>query len=146
MTPCLLDINVLVALFWPTHAQHEVVLKWFAEHRYRGWATCPLTEVGFVRVVSNPVFSRDAVTPKEALGVLAANTVASDHVFWSGDLSLTRAMQFAGPRLVGHQQVVYAYLIALAVKYSGFLVTFEGHIRSLVELNSAEFHAIQVIE
>ncbi|HAB15647.1 MAG TPA: VapC toxin family PIN domain ribonuclease, partial [Verrucomicrobiales bacterium] len=48
----LLDTNVLIALLWPSHAQHERAVKWFTRHRAKGWATCPLTETGFVRIVS----------------------------------------------------------------------------------------------
>ena len=56
--------------------------------------TCPLTEAGFIRIVSNPVFSRDAVTPREAAGLLAANTAAKDHAFWPDELPLAEAIAF----------------------------------------------------
>src|SRR5207247_10161886 len=59
----LLDTNLLIALLWPGLVQHEAALKWFARNRARGWATCPMTQAGFVRIVSNPAFSRDAVSP-----------------------------------------------------------------------------------
>ena len=50
----LLDVNVLVALFDPDHVHHEAAHVWFAATRGAGWATCPLTENGVVRVLSNP--------------------------------------------------------------------------------------------
>ena len=69
-----LDTNLLIALLWPSHERHELALKWFIRRRGQGWATCPFTQAGFVRIVSNPAFSRDAVHPREAVQVLSANT------------------------------------------------------------------------
>ena len=51
----LLDINVLVALFDSAHVHHEAAHRWFANVGNASWATCPITENGFVRVVSIPV-------------------------------------------------------------------------------------------
>jgi toxin-antitoxin system PIN domain toxin len=141
----LLDTNVLIALLWPSHTQHELVLKWFARHRIKGWATCPLTEAGFVRIVSNPAFSRDAVTPREAWGVLAANTAAKDHRFWADELSFVEAVSFAGARLVGHQQVTDAYLLGLAVHRGGILATLDERIAALTEPKSAQRRALETV-
>ena len=141
----LLDTNILVALFWPSHAQHDRALKWFARRRSKGWATCPLTEAGFVRIVSNPAFSRDAVTPREAIQVLAANTVAKDHEFWPDELPFAEAVGFAGARLVGHQQVTDAYLLGLALKRGGVLATLDHRIAGLTAPNSVERKALELI-
>jgi toxin-antitoxin system PIN domain toxin len=141
----LLDSNVLVALYWPSHAQHDLAVKWFARHRGKGWATCPLTQAGFVRIVSNPAFSRDAVTPREAVGVLAANTGAKDHVFWADELPFPEAVAFAGTRLVGHQQVTDAYLLGLALRRGGSLATLDQRIAALTEPKSAEHKALEIV-
>lgn len=141
----LLDTNVLVALLWPSHAQHDVAGRWFIRHRSRGWATCPLTEAGFVRIVSNPAFSRDAVTPREASGLLAANTGAADHLFWPADQPFAAAVVSAGPRLVGHQQVTDAYLLGLALKRGGVLATLDERIAALTPPRSAERKALEII-
>jgi len=106
----LLDTNVLIALLWPSHAHHTRAVRWFTRHRSSGWATCPFTQAGFVRIVSNPAFSRDAVTPRDAVGVLATNTASKDHLFWPDELPLVEAVAFAGSKLLGHQQVTDAYL------------------------------------
>ena len=145
MKGCLLDTNVLIALLWPSHAQHDRVVKWFARHRSKGWATCPLTEAGFVRIVSNAAFSRDAVTPREAAGVLAANTVAKDHAFWPDELPFAQAVAFAGARLVGHQQVTDAYLLGLALRRGGVLATLDERIAALTEPKSAERKTLEII-
>lgn len=145
MNGYLLDINVLIALFWPTHANHDKALNWFVHHQVHGWATCPLTETGFVRIVSNPAFSRDAVTPREAANLLASNKVAKKHTFWPDEISLDETIAFAGQRLVGHQQVTDAYLLALAIHRGGKLVTMDQRITSLVEPGSAKREAIAVL-
>ncbi len=145
MKCALLDTNLLVALFWPSHEHHALAVDWFSRRRGRGWATCPLTQAGFVRIVSNPAFSRDAVLPREAIAILEANTVARDHQFWPDSLAFPKAAAFAGVRLVGHQQVTDAYLLGLALGRRGVLATLDGGVAALVEPGSAEAKAIEVV-
>jgi toxin-antitoxin system PIN domain toxin len=145
VTPCLLDTNLLIALLWPAHEDHAASFRWFSSHRGDGWATCPLTQAGFVRVVSDPAFSRDAVQPREAIQLLAANTAAKDHIFWADDASLAEAVAFAGQRLVGHQQVIDAYLLGLAIRRGGRLATLDRRIGALIEGKAAERKALQII-
>ena len=145
MKAYLLDTNVLISLLWSSHAQHDAAVRWFTRHRARRWATCALTETGFVRIVSNPAFSRDAVTPREASGLLAANTAADDHVFWTDALPFAAAAASAGTRLVGHQQVTDAYLLGLALKRGGVLATLDHRIAALTAPNSIERKALELI-
>ena len=145
MNGFLLDTNLLIALLWPAHEQHELALKWFTRHRAQGWVTCPLTEAGFVRIVSNPAFSRDAVQPREAVQVLMANTAAKDHLFWPDDLAVAEAVAFAEVRLMGHQQVTDAYLLGLALHHGGALATLDEHITALVDPKSAARKAVVVV-
>jgi toxin-antitoxin system PIN domain toxin len=145
MTGYLLDTNVLVALLWPSHGQHDTAVRWFARRRAKGWATCSLTEAGFVRIVSNPAFSRDAVTPREAAGVLAANTAATDHSFWPMVQPFADGAAFAGVRLVGHQQVTDAYLLGLALHRGGMLATLDQQIPHLTQPHSPERAAVELI-
>ncbi len=56
MTIYLLDINLLLALTDPMHVHHELSHQWFAKKGRKGWATCPLTENGFVRIASHPKY------------------------------------------------------------------------------------------
>ncbi len=99
--------------------------------RGQGWASCPLTQAGFTRIVSNPAFF--AVTPDvdEALALLAGLTQSAGHQFWPDDLPITAAADLFGRRLVGHQQVTDAYLLALAVSKKGQLVTLDRSIATL---------------
>jgi hypothetical protein len=145
VTGYLLDTNLLIALLWPSHERHDLAVRWFIRHRTQGWATCPFTETGFVRIVSNPAFSRDAVWPREALQVLTANTAAGDHAFWPDDAPFAEVGEFVGERLIGHQQVTDAYLLGLAVRRGGALATLDENIVALAALNSRERTAVAIV-
>ena len=130
MRPYLLDINVLIALAWPSHVHHDQAQRWFAQKRTAGFRTCPLTETGFVRISSNPNFVPDAVSPKEALALLEQITSLPDHVFWPDDLPLHKAIDKDQP-ILGHRQITDAYLLALATVRGGILATFDRAVLSL---------------
>ncbi len=142
----LLDTNLLIALLWPSHEQHHLAVKWFTRQRGKGWATCPVTQAGFVRIVSNPAFSRDAVQPREAVQVLSANTAAKDHQFWPDELPLATAVAFAAVRLMGHQQVTDAYLLGLAISRDAKLATLDKRIAALTEPKSLERTALETVD
>jgi predicted nucleic acid-binding protein len=89
----LLDINILTALLWPTHEHHDVAHRWFGGRADARWATCSLTQLGFVRIVSNPAFSPDALSPMEALALLAENLVHPAHEFWADSLQVPPAVK-----------------------------------------------------
>ena len=145
MKAYLLDTNLLIALLWPSHDRHGTALKWFTRNRTNGWATCPVTQAGFARIVSNPAFSRDAVQPREAVQVLSANTIAKDHAFWPDHLPVAEAVGFAGIRLMGHQQVTDAYLLGLAIRRGGVLATLDQRIASLTEPKSVERKSLEIV-
>ena len=139
--PALLDLNLLTALLWPRHEHHEVAHTWFGERRVDGWATCPLTQLGFVRLVSNPAFSRDALSVRDALTLLLKNLAHPNHVFWSADLNAASVTPMA-PSLRGHQQVTDAYLLALAHHHGGLVATCD---RGLGDLAAQLGAAIDVV-
>jgi len=139
--PALLDLNLMAALFWPSHEHHALAHAWFNQRRVDKWATCPLTQLGFVRLVSNPAFSRDALSVRDALTLLLKNLEHPGHVFWSADrdgASLTPMV----PSLRGHQQVTDAYLLALAHHHGGLVATFD---RGLGDLAAQLGAAIDVV-
>ena len=140
------EAALLIALFWPSHERHVAALAWFTRHRKKGWATCPFTQAGFVRIVSNPAFSRDAVLPREAIEVLTANTSAPDHAFWPDELELADAVGFAGLRLAGHQQVTDAYLLGLAFRRGGILATLDLRMGAMTEPKAFEREALEVVD
>jgi uncharacterized protein len=130
MTAYLLDVNVLLALSWPEHQFHEVVQGWFSRHARKGWATCPMVEAGFVRILSNPAFSAHAISPSEAVNALKFNTRHSAHQFWPDDLSVAEALASLPQEVGGHKQITDAYLLALAVRHRGKLATLDNGIRA----------------
>lgn len=128
----LLDANVLIAMAWPTHRVHEKVQGWFARHASEGWATCPLTQLAFVRILSNPAFSPNALTPGHALVLLEANLRHPAHRFWTDEVSFVEALEPFVPKLTGHRQVTDAYLLGLAMHKKGKLVTMDRAVRTLL--------------
>ena len=125
MPVSLLDVNVLVALFHEGHVHHEIAHDWFEDHADDGWASCPLTENGLVRILGNPARIDQHVPIARVVELLARFCEHSRHHFWRDDLSL-RAAAFNAAYVRGHQQVTDAYLLALAVKHGGRLATFDG--------------------
>jgi hypothetical protein len=141
----LLDVNVLVALFWPAHEHHEAAQAWFAKKSRTGWATTPMTQAGFVRIVSNPAFSRDAVTPSEAVHYLAANLQHRHHRFWPDNVSVPDAVQPLLPRLFGHRQVTDAYLLGVVAANRGKFATFDAGARELLATQTERDALIELI-
>lgn len=134
----LLDANVLIALCWPTHGLHQGVERWFGVRGARGWATCPFTQSAFVRIVSNPAFSRDALAPANAVELLRENLEHPSHRFWPADIPITEAVHGMLPRLTGHQQITDAYLVALAIHNKGKLATLDRGILKWAPAGSVE--------
>jgi uncharacterized protein len=131
LTPYLLDVNVLVALVRTRHLHHESVKRWFASTGGKRWATCPLTQSGFVRIVSNPKFTAQSVVVAEAVEMLAELTSVSGHEFWPLDFGFASAANSYANRFFGHQQVTDIYLLALAVRNKGRLATLDRGLESL---------------
>jgi hypothetical protein len=129
--PILLDVNVLVALAWPNHVHHAAALAWFEKVGRAGFATCPVTQSGFVRVSSNKRAIPDARSPREAREILQRITALPGHVFWPDDIKIASNEHIAWERLGSHAQVTDAHLLALAIHRCGRLATFD---RGLVDL------------
>lgn len=131
MKTALLDLNILTALLWPAHEHYEIAHRW-VEARGKGrWATCAITELGLIRLVSNPSFSRDALSPADAVLLLSSNLAHANHEFWVEDLSVADALKAVPRTLQGHKQVTDAYLLALAIHHHGVLTTFDRGIEAL---------------
>jgi toxin-antitoxin system PIN domain toxin len=115
-------------------ANHYVAQNWFTQARQDGWATCPLTENGFIRIVSSPAYFQlhfSTTQAIHALQTLIANN-ASSHHFWPDAVSLRDPALFAAARIVRHKQVTDAYLLGLCQTNNGALVTFDRRIDSSV--------------
>lgn len=122
MKPALLDTNVLLALVWPNHQHHAAAHAWFhAQSRY-GWATCAFTQLGFVRLSSNPAYTPGAVLPREAAAVLHGLLAHKKHRFWPSPAADKPALY---EQALGHQQVNDAWLVEVARRQRGRLVTLD---------------------
>jgi toxin-antitoxin system PIN domain toxin len=123
----LLDINVLVGLFDGSHVNHEAAHAWFGRRGRRSWTTCPITENGCIRVLSNPDYPSVQATPREVKARLARMCAQPGHEFWPDDISLLAARDDnVWVRLTGSQQLTDFYLAALALHHKGRLATFDG--------------------
>ena len=142
----LLDLNPLLALAWPSHVHHDVAHGWFEGEGLPRWATCPVTQLGFIRLSSNPAFTADAVTPNAALAMLAAMTARDGHAFWADDGDCVTAERLAQLRVTGHRQVTDAYLLALARAHSGCLATLDRRMRRLLTRDERSSSHLRVIE
>ena len=124
MTRALLDINVLLALLDADHVDHARAHAWLDEEIKAGWASCAITQNGFVRVISQPRYP-SPISPAEAIELLARACDGGHHEFWSCDVSLLDAGIVDRARLHGPRQVTDAYLLALATSRAGRFVTFD---------------------
>ncbi len=124
----LLDVNALVALAWDSHIHHVRVREWFAANASQGWATCPITESGFVRVSTNPKVLPSPIGMADAQQVLACLRETDGHRFLTDDVSV---VDDDVPTIVGHRQVTDAHLLTLARRRGVRLVTFDAAIISL---------------
>lgn len=124
----LLDVNALVALAWDSHVHHATIRAWFKANGADGWATCPMTESGFVRVSSNPKVLPSAIGAEAARGVLSALRALAGHAFLVDDVSIG---DDDVPSLSGHRQVTDAQLLTLARRQGMRVVTFDAGLRDL---------------
>lgn len=128
MSIALLDVNVLVALFDPAHVNHEDAHRWFGRNRKRGWATCPMTINGCIRVLSNPAYPTVEATPAEVAVRLRSFCSTADHHFWADSVCLLDEALFQASMIRGHQKITDAYLLGLTVRNHGRLATFDRSI------------------
>jgi toxin-antitoxin system PIN domain toxin len=131
----LLDVNALIALAWDSHVHHARMRAWFAENSSSGWATCPLTESGFVRVSSNPRLLPVAIGISAAREVLSVLRTRDTHQFLTDDVSLNDSDI---PKITGHRQVTDAHLLTLARRRGVRLVTFDTGVLALSQGRDVE--------
>lgn len=135
----LLDVNVLLALAWPNHQHHGAAHAWFHHEADHGWATCALTQLGFIRLSSNPAYTPAPVTPRAAAILLRQLTAHAAHHYWP---ALAEPASHGFERALGHQQVMDTYLVHVAERHKGRLVTFDRR----AEVHAAAPGTVQLIE
>lgn len=123
----LLDVNVLIALFDADHISHSAAVGWFAANAADGWASCPITQNGCVRIMSHPGYP-GALAVGDIVGKLRRASREPVHEFWADDVSIVDDQLVDTTRIHGPRPVTDVYLLALAVRHGGVLVTFDRSI------------------
>lgn len=121
----LLDVNVLIALLDADHSLHGRATEWFAAHARSGWASCPITQNGCVRIMSHPGYP-NAFPVRAVMERLAEAAASTFHEFWPDDVSLLDPHVADAARIHGPRQLTDIYLLALAVRHGGRFVTFDS--------------------
>jgi len=124
----LLDVNVLLAFCDHHHIHHEAAHRWFLAKHGRQWATCPITENGFVRILGNPNYPNSPGNSGAALEMLRQVYLIHGHHFWADTKSILD-MTEAGVTF-GSKQITDLYLLGLAAAEGGKLATFDRKIPS----------------
>lgn len=124
MMRALLDINVLLALFDADHVEHTRVREWLGAEIHHGWASCAITQNGFVRVISQPRYP-SPIPVAQAIERLSRATRGEHHEFWPCELSVLEERIVDRTRVHGPRQVTDVYLLALALAHGGRFVTFD---------------------
>lgn len=132
----LLDINVLIALLDADHAMHARATDWLAANVRAGWASCPITQNGCIRIMSHPSYP-NAVPVGAIVERLGEAVATPHHRFWPDDLSILDATVGDRTRIHGPRQVTDVYLLALAVRHRGRFVSFDAGI-PLAAVHGAE--------
>ncbi len=144
MSVALLDVNVLLALAWPSHLHHEIAHRWFTTHHTAGWATCPMTQCAFVRISMNPRYSGLGEVSVRAAALLESVVELPFHEFWADDLPFS-ADEVPKAGITGHRQITDAYLLGLAAHHGGKLVTLDRGISAFAPPGSAWVDSLEVI-
>jgi predicted nucleic acid-binding protein len=66
----LLDVNVLLGCGWKSHADQSALLGWLLQ--VNDWATCPLTESGFMRISLTTAYRATFDDARKSLATLRA--------------------------------------------------------------------------
>jgi toxin-antitoxin system PIN domain toxin len=120
----LLDVNVLVALLDGGHLHHRMAMQWLSAHARNGWASCPLTQNGCLRILSLPTYPNPQPPARVAERLVGAIADRS-HAFWPDSLSLLEPNRLRWDRVLSTRHITDVYLLALAVQQGGCLVTFD---------------------
>lgn len=139
----LLDVNVLIALLDASHAHHARAMDWLRENIRHGWASCPLTQNGCVRVLAQANYP-NCVPAVQAGARLREAVRTVHHAFWADELSLLDDDLFNWTHLLGPRQLTDAYLLALAVRNKGRFVTLDGRVPLAAVPGAAAKHLVTI--
>lgn len=139
----LLDVNVLIALLDSAHIHHLAATTWLKGNFSRGWASCPLTQNGCIRIMSQSRYPN--VRPAADIASrLRDATNTSFHEFWPNDISILDDNAFDWRHVLSPRQITDTYLLALAVRNGGTFVTFDHAIPLKAVRGAAAEHLVRI--
>jgi len=128
----LLDVNALIALVWPTHEHHSVMLTWFQRNARDGWSTNALTQGAFVRIVSQQAFAGRSISIADVAQLLLRNLAHAKHRFTALDFGFEEVLGACTGGILGHRQLTDAWLLTAAIRNRQRLVTFDSGMAQLL--------------
>ena len=140
----LFDVNVLIALLDQAHPHHDTALDWLKTNIKHGWASCPITQNGCIRIMSQAAYP-GARPVAQIIERLRAALNHSAHQFWPDDTSIVDAQVVDGTRVHSARQITDTYLLALARKHGGRLVTFDSGIALSAVKGAAPRHLVTLV-
>ena len=141
----LLDVNALIALIWEDHPFHDTMTAWFARHATRGWATCAITQSGFIRVMNQPALAKPGRTVAELAGALKQNLADPAHRLLARDFDFAEVLTRCNGGVVGHRQVTDAYLLTAAMRAGMKLLTFDSGVTMLLASDAERAAHIELL-
>lgn len=140
----LLDVNVLIALLDQDHLFHERAEEWFEAEAGNGWATCPITENGVLRIIGSPRYPKGPGTPAAVVGMVAALRALPAHEFWPDEISILESDLVDPAQLGNSASITDTYLLALAVHWGGRLASFDQRLSfNAVRADTRALHLIR---
>ena len=120
----LLDVNVLIALLDASHIHHRQVTDWLEKNINFGWASCPITQNGCIRILSQPSYPNSISAAKVAERLTDA-TQDQSHEFWPDAISILQLGKLEWDKVLSSRHITDVYLLALAIRQSGCFVTLD---------------------
>lgn len=139
----LLDVNVLIALLDAAHVHHRLATAWLKRELKFGWASCPITQLGCIRIMAQPAYP-GALRATDIAARLGEACAQPDHVFWPDSVDLLGSTTVNWTHVLGHRQVTDTYLLALAVKNKGRLVSLDRRIVATAVASAKPEHLVVI--
>ena len=139
----LLDVNVLIALLDANHLQHTLAMEWLGDHISQGWASCPLTQNGCLRILSQPAYPNH-IPIGQVFERLERAVYTDHHEFWPGDVSLLANANIRKDRILSHRQLTDIYLLTLATTKGGTFVTLDKSVNRDAVIGSKKEHLLVI--
>ncbi|MDP2834782.1 MAG: VapC toxin family PIN domain ribonuclease [Pseudomonadota bacterium] len=139
----LLDVNVLIALLDAGHVHHALAMSWLEGEISYGWASCPITQNGCIRILSQPSYP-GPIPAAQVANRLAEAAADASHAFWSDEISLLEPGLIDWAHVLGHRQVTDAYLLGLAVRCGGRFATFDRRISLATVTGATAAHLVVI--